>query len=281
MLRNEVEKMTGLRRKAIEYYEEKGLIRPEKTESGYRQYSAEDVERLQTIAAYRKLGLTLTELAEVLDAKPGALSSLLRDKQYRLSQESGKVEILEKLCAGVPLETLQDELARLEQQEDIYSRLERVFPGYFGQCFFAAYKPFLQEPIAAGGEQAYQDYITYLDALPPLQLTAKEQDYIEEISRQIDMDALDKIQTDKIQSLLNIERWIQENAHIVEQYRAYMASEDYLSSPLAQIRRKLQRYMLDNAYYQTAVPLLRSFSKSYDAYYQSLLRAETVLQDAT
>ena len=36
---------------------------------------------------------------------------------------------------------------------------------------------------------------------------------------------------------------------------------------------KLQKYMLDNKYYETAIPLIRKFSKSYDEYYKKLLIA--------
>lgn len=39
MLRNEIQNKTGLTSKAIEYYEEKGLIKPLKLENGYRDYS--------------------------------------------------------------------------------------------------------------------------------------------------------------------------------------------------------------------------------------------------
>lgn len=46
MLRNEIQSKTGLTRKAIEYYEEKGLIRPQKSENGYRDYSQKDLEIL-------------------------------------------------------------------------------------------------------------------------------------------------------------------------------------------------------------------------------------------
>ncbi|MDD7183587.1 MerR family transcriptional regulator [Peptostreptococcus porci] len=42
MLRNEIQSKTGLTRKAIEYYEKKGLINPRKLENGYRDYSEED-----------------------------------------------------------------------------------------------------------------------------------------------------------------------------------------------------------------------------------------------
>ncbi|HES7641917.1 TPA: MerR family transcriptional regulator, partial [Streptococcus pyogenes] len=50
MLRNEIQNKTGLTRKAIEYYEEKGLINPQKTENGYRDYSENDLEVLIQIS---------------------------------------------------------------------------------------------------------------------------------------------------------------------------------------------------------------------------------------
>ncbi len=47
MLRSEIQKETGLTRKAIEYYEDKGLIHPQKSENGYRDYSTKDLEILK------------------------------------------------------------------------------------------------------------------------------------------------------------------------------------------------------------------------------------------
>ena len=55
MLRNEIQNKTGLTRKAIEYYEEKGLIKPLKLENGYRDYSEEDMKILSKISLFDKL----------------------------------------------------------------------------------------------------------------------------------------------------------------------------------------------------------------------------------
>lgn len=43
MLINEVCKRCGLTKKAIEYYEEQGLTRPQIMENGYRVFSEDDV----------------------------------------------------------------------------------------------------------------------------------------------------------------------------------------------------------------------------------------------
>mgnify|MGYP000870507350 FL=1 len=39
MLRSEIQNKTGLTRKAIEYYEDKGLINPHRLENGYKSYN--------------------------------------------------------------------------------------------------------------------------------------------------------------------------------------------------------------------------------------------------
>ena len=39
MLRSEIQNKTGLTRKAIEYYEERKIIKPKRSENGYRDYS--------------------------------------------------------------------------------------------------------------------------------------------------------------------------------------------------------------------------------------------------
>ncbi|HEL1228860.1 TPA: hypothetical protein TVN93_001921, partial [Streptococcus equi subsp. zooepidemicus] len=70
----------------------------------------------------------------------------------------------------------------IEAEESIYERLERLFPGYFGQMLFAAYQPFLNEPLGKDEKEAFEKYVNYLDNLPSLQLSKDEQDYIEKIS---------------------------------------------------------------------------------------------------
>lgn len=68
MKRSEVEKITGLRRKAILYYEEKELISPALEENNYRNYSEEDLNRLIKISLYRRLGLSISEIKNILDS---------------------------------------------------------------------------------------------------------------------------------------------------------------------------------------------------------------------
>ena len=60
----------GVTTKTIRYYESIGLFdEPGRTASGYRDYSADAVERLRFIRDAQATGLTLSEIASVLELK--------------------------------------------------------------------------------------------------------------------------------------------------------------------------------------------------------------------
>jgi len=64
--------------RAIRFYEEKGLIAPEKTEgSGYRRFSEADVWRLQTVITLREVGMPIEDIRQLLQCLEQEEGSLL------------------------------------------------------------------------------------------------------------------------------------------------------------------------------------------------------------
>jgi len=59
MLIKDVCKKCKLAKKAVEYYEQQGLISPAVEDNGYRNYSDEDISVLKEIGTLRKLGISL------------------------------------------------------------------------------------------------------------------------------------------------------------------------------------------------------------------------------
>ena len=279
MLRSEIQNKTGLTRKAIEYYEEKGLINPQKTENGYRDYSDNDLEVLIKVSLFRKLGISVTEIEDYLYTGISSLSSVLRRKQHQLEVEEKRKEVLELVVKGESQELINEKIKLIEAEESIYVRLERLFPGYLGQMLFAAYQPFLNEPLGKDEKEAFEKYVNYLDNLPSLQLSKDEQDYTEKISSTFDMQTLKKVNKDKINAIENVEEWLKENNNAISQYEQYKNSEEYQNSLMKQIQDKLQNFMKDNKYYEIAIPLIRKFSTSYDEYYEKLLKANEIYLD--
>jgi Predicted transcriptional regulators len=64
----EVAKRTGLTKRAIRYYEDIELIKPIRTNSQYRLYSEEDIEKITRIRTYKdSLGFSLNEVKDIFD----------------------------------------------------------------------------------------------------------------------------------------------------------------------------------------------------------------------
>lgn len=272
MLRSEVQNKTGLTRKAIEYYEEKWIIDPVRLENGYRDYSEKDVEILKKVALFTKLGLSLKEIREIIFDR-GSLFSILRDRQYELSVEEKRKEILEMIVKGADKSTIDEKLKNLEMNDTIYKKLVNVFPGYYGQLFFSAYRPFLNEPLKDDRRDAFEKFVGYLDSLPEFNLTDEEKEYLDRISSSFDMETLDEINRSKIDAVSNSKEWLEENREIIDEYEKYKNSDEYKNSEFKKLQDKLSKYMTDNNYYDVAIPLIRKFSPSYDDYYRKLLKA--------
>lgn len=147
MLRSEIQKITGLTRKAIEYYEDKRLINPQKSENGYTDYSTKDLEILKKVSIFRKLGMSISDIEQCINSGEDTLYSVLRKKQYQLEFDKKRKVILEMIVKGESNELINEKVSSLDAEETIYEKLENAFPGYFGQMIFAAYQPFLNEPL--------------------------------------------------------------------------------------------------------------------------------------
>jgi DNA-binding transcriptional MerR regulator len=66
----ELASRAGVGTKTIRYYEEIGLIpEPERAPNGYRDYDESAVERLRFVRDAQATGLTLTEIASILDLR--------------------------------------------------------------------------------------------------------------------------------------------------------------------------------------------------------------------
>ncbi|RRH93503.1 Cu(I)-responsive transcriptional regulator [Mesorhizobium tamadayense] len=72
----------GLPPKTIRYYEDIGLLRPARTDNGYRDYSAADIHRLRFLQRARSLGFSVDECRQLL--------SLYRDR----NRESADVKAI-------------------------------------------------------------------------------------------------------------------------------------------------------------------------------------------
>ena len=274
MLMSEVKEKTKLTRKAIEYYEEKGLIKPKREENNYRIYSEEDVERLSKIYIYRKLGCSLDQIKELFESESNSsLAEIIRGREIESQLENARVEALKLLLNDANIDEVKEQLDFIDRQETICSKLMRVFPGYLGQLYFMSYKDFLNEKLEEDKVKYYEEYIEFLDSMPELTLTDEEKNLLEQSSKDISKLDIEKTNEEKMKAIENTDQWLKKNEELISQYMSFKTSDLYLNNPIVKIQEKLREHMENTGYYEVGIPLIRKFSSSYDDYYKKLLKA--------
>lgn len=145
MLVNEILKEVGMTRRAIKYYEEKGLLSIKKDTNGYRNYTDEDVKVLKKISVYRKLGISIEDIKKLLNTNDkGILLSVYNQKlQEKQLQESELEALKDFIDNGNP-----DKANEVLDYTTIESAIESMFPDEaWAEYLNSHFKPFLNVRI--------------------------------------------------------------------------------------------------------------------------------------
>ncbi len=92
----------GITPRTIKYYEELGLLTPERSGGNYRDYDEEDLERLERIRNMQKLGFSLAGIQELLK---------FRRRVDERGQRRLRTADLEAVCVA-----LEQQLAEVRQR---------------------------------------------------------------------------------------------------------------------------------------------------------------------
>lgn len=105
---NELAKLYDITAHTLRYYEKLGLITPDYDENGYRNYSYEHIEQLNTIRDLRYFDVSITEIADYLKQKEisktkellafeiEALHQLISDSQKKIELLIERVQLIEE-----------------------------------------------------------------------------------------------------------------------------------------------------------------------------------------
>ena len=113
---------SGFSESALRFYEQQGVVVPERTPAGYRTYNKDDMEALQFVARAKRLGLNLGEISELL--------SLLEDEQCRPVQDRMRVLVAKRL--NETQTKIGEMIAFAGQLQEVAARLGTHTPG--GAC---------------------------------------------------------------------------------------------------------------------------------------------------
>lgn len=126
----EVTRRFGVSIKALRLYERRGLLKPLRSEAGWRIYGPDQIARLHQILALKGLGLSLASIGQLL-ASADTLDAVLGMQDQALVQEGRRIakalallrQARAKLKAGRTLSI--DDLATLSKETSMPSKLKR------------------------------------------------------------------------------------------------------------------------------------------------------------
>ena len=162
MLLNEIVKEVGMTKRAIKYYEEKGLLTVNKDNNGYRNYSKQDVDTLKKISVYRKLGIGIKDIQKLL--KTDNKSILLHIYQEKLQDHVLQNSELKALKQFID-DGNANKANELLDYQTVENAIESLLPGKeWANYFKSHFKPFLNiKLITPEQKQALQNILEYCD----------------------------------------------------------------------------------------------------------------------
>ena len=265
MLLNEIVKEVGMTKRAIKYYEEKGLLTVNKDNNGYRNYSNQDVDTLKKISVYRKLGIGIKDIQKLL--KTDNKSILLHIYQEKLQDHVLQNSELKALKQFID-DGNADKANELLDYQTVENAIESLLPGKeWANYFKSHFKPFLNiKLITLEQKQALQNILEYCDKttlkIPfMIQIGMKIANTVSQESKSAD-------------EMIAYYRDMNENEYSKLKERVYAGVKmktgimKYHPSFIAQ--RKMQKELQNKGYNDIFLPNLMVLSPKYAEYKKSL-----------
>ncbi len=96
----DMEKLSGIAKANIRYYEQEGLISPERLPNGYRDYGEKELAVLEKIKLLRELGVTIEDIHAMQQGEE-ELSAVMSRRLYELEKERKTVEHAKDVCRSM------------------------------------------------------------------------------------------------------------------------------------------------------------------------------------
>lgn len=134
----EVEDLLHITKPNIRFYEKQGLITPERKGNGYREYSPEDVETLRKVILFRKMGISIEEIKEILEGNTNVsdvVSKNVVQIEEQIKELEGVLDISRKMLKDQSIDQTFD----LDKYWDIMESDEKQ-----GFRFFDVVKDYME-----------------------------------------------------------------------------------------------------------------------------------------
>ena len=110
----------GVTVRTLHHYDAQGLVVPSaRTHAGYRLYTDADLSRLAVVVTYRRLGLPLTEVRDLLDGQGTASEHLRRQREVVLTRLGELTDLVSAIDAALEAE-MNDRPATTEELKGLF-----------------------------------------------------------------------------------------------------------------------------------------------------------------
>jgi len=283
MLIKEVCKECKLTKKAVEYYEQEGLISPKIDENGYRNYSAEDVSILKEIGVLRKLGISIAEIKGILTStnKSAALAKCKYKMDLEIERAMARKKCLERLAKDYDIEQAAAYIEEeIEKNFTIKEKLLQAFPGGYGKLLCIHFGRFLEGKIdTEEKEMAYNKIVEYLDKVQGIEFPGELEEFLEQGIGLMEEDVMERINSSLMDAISDINGYMEKNKEVIEKYFEYINSDEYKNSPAYKIKQLLLKFQQEIGYYDVFIENLKILSDSYREYAEKLQVANKAFLD--
>ena len=283
MLIKDVCRECKLTKKAVEYYERQGLISPGIEDNGYRNYLDEDILVLKEIGVLRKLGISIAEIKDILTStnKSATLAKIKYKMDLEIEKALAKKKCLERLIKDYDIEQAIAYVEEdIEKHFTIKEKLLQAFPGGYGMYLCVHFGQFLNGKIdTEEKERAYNKIVDYLDKIQEAELPKELEEFLQQGLEKFDEADMQRINLSLIDSVNNIDMYIEENREVIEKYFEYINSDEYKNSPAYKMKQLLLKFQQESGYYDIFIENLKILSDSYREYFEKLQAANKAFLD--
>ena len=124
---NQAEKLTGVSKRNIRFYENEGLLQPHRDDiSGYRKYGEDDIWRIKVIKMLRMLDMPLEEISDVLDEKQSLEQAVIKQRAH-LEEKEKELQAAIRYCDRLKTKEIQ----KLDVEKCLEEMEQSQLSGFF------------------------------------------------------------------------------------------------------------------------------------------------------
>lgn len=131
----QVEELVNITSKNIRFYEDQGLLFPERAENGYREYHEKEIDILKKIKLFRKFDISISDIKSILNNEK-SLCDCLDKSITELKKRQSDLEKMQILAESMLMQSTEldrldtdkwiEEVDRMERKGVDFVNLEKV-----------------------------------------------------------------------------------------------------------------------------------------------------------